>query len=112
MSNKITLISHIFNEEYLLPFWLEHHSQIFDHGIIIDYCSTDRSVEIINKICPKWKVVKTKNLNQNGTPNFQAKLIDIEVNEIESTIDGYKMCLNATEFLICSNNSIMYENTA
>jgi hypothetical protein len=33
----ITVISHIFNEEYLLPFWLEHHRTIFDHGIIIDY---------------------------------------------------------------------------
>lgn len=65
--NTLTLISHIFNEEYLLPFWLEHHSKIFDNGIIIDYYSTDRSIEIINKFCPTWTVIKTKNLNNHIT---------------------------------------------
>ena len=61
----ITVISHFFNEEYLLPFWLEHHSKIFDHGIMIDYCSTDRSVEIIRKFCPSWTIVKTQNINED-----------------------------------------------
>ena len=32
---KTTLISHIFNEEYLLPFWLRHHKNMFDEIIII-----------------------------------------------------------------------------
>ena len=111
MTSKITVISHVFNEEYLLPFWLEYHSQIFDHGIIIDYCSTDRSVEIINKICPNWVVVKTKNLNENGKPNFKAQLVDLEVNEIETTIDGYKMCLNTTEFLIINREKSDFINS-
>jgi len=35
------LFSHIYNEEYLLPFWLKHHKKIFDHGVIIDNFSTD-----------------------------------------------------------------------
>jgi hypothetical protein len=104
MSEKLTVISHIFNEEYLLPFWLEHHKQIFDHGIIIDYCSTDRSVEIIKKICPTWEIVKTQNINTNGTPNFQAILVDLEVKEIECRINSYKMCLNTTEFLFLRNS--------
>lgn len=95
----ITVISHIFNEEYLLPFWLEHHMNIFDHGIIIDYCSTDRSVEIIHKYCPTWEIIKTRNLNADGSPNFKAHLVDIEVSDIESRIDGYKICLNTTEFM-------------
>ena len=101
--HSLTVISHIFNEEYLLPFWLEHHSKIFDNGIIIDYYSTDNSVSIINKICPHWKVVKTRNVNNDGTPNFKANLIDDEVKEIEKTIEGYKMCLNTTELLIINN---------
>lgn len=99
MSDTLTIISHVYNEEYLLPFWLEQHMQIFDHGIIIDYCSSDRSVEIIKKYCPTWEVVKTKNLNSDGTPNFQAKLVDLEVNEIEQRVAGYKICLTTTEFL-------------
>ena len=51
------IISHILNEEYLLPFWLEHHASIFDHGIMIDSGSTDRSIELIRKMCPTWSIV-------------------------------------------------------
>ena len=79
---SLTVISHIFNEEYLLPFWLEYHSQIFDYGIIIDYCSTDSSIEIVKKFCPHWKIIKTKNII-DGKPLFDAKLVDDEVIEIE-----------------------------
>ena len=46
---KLTVISGIYNEEYLLPFWLEHHRKIFDHGVIVDWHSTDRSLEIIRE---------------------------------------------------------------
>jgi len=103
-SKKLTVISHIYNEEYLLPFWLEHHSNIFDHGIIIDYCSTDNSIEIIKRFCPTWEIIKTKNLNNDGTPNFQAVLIDIEVSEIEKNINGFRIALNTTEFLFLTKN--------
>lgn len=99
-----TIISHMFNEEYLLPFWLKYHATIFEHGIIIDYYSTDRSVDLIRKICPTWTVVKTKNV-KNGIPNFDAVLVDNEVNEIEKTIEGFKICLNTTEFFVEINKS-------
>ena len=103
-STKLTVISHIFDEEYLLPFWLEYHSQIFDHGIIIDYCSTDNSLEIIKRFCPTWEIVKTKNLNQDGTPNFQADLIYTEIAEIEKNIEGLRIVLNTSEFLFLTKN--------
>jgi ectoine hydroxylase-related dioxygenase (phytanoyl-CoA dioxygenase family) len=106
---KLTLITHIFNEEYLLPFWLSYHKDIFSDGYIIDYYSTDRSVEIINKICPTWKIIKTKNIDINGKLIFQSDLIDIEVIEIEKTVNGYKICLNTTEFLFIKNNLILSE---
>jgi hypothetical protein len=89
-----TIISHFFNEEYLLPFWLEHHASLFDHGIMIDYHSTDRSVEIIRQMCPSWTILTTKN------ETFDAILVDEEVNEVEKTITGFKLCLNTTEFFI------------
>jgi len=108
---NLTIISHIFNEEYLLPFWLEHHKQHFDHGIIIDYYSTDRSVEIINKICPTWSVIKTKNINEDGSPNFDARMVDAEINEIERTINGYKICLNTTEFLMTDKSKDDFINS-
>jgi nucleoside-diphosphate-sugar epimerase len=92
---KSTVICHIFNEEYLLPFWLRHHKKIFDNGIIIDYNSTDRSVSICKSICPHWKVIQSRNTM------FDAEAVDAEVMDIERTLDGIKMSINVTEFLFC-----------
>jgi hypothetical protein len=89
-----TIISHFYNEEYLLPWWLKHHKQFFDHGIMIDYHSTDNSVNIIKEICPTWEVVESKN------KEFDAAEVDVEVMEIESKLDGWRIVLNTTEFLI------------
>lgn len=91
---KKTIITHFYNEEYLLPWWLNHHKKYFDHGILIDYNSTDKSVEIIKEICPNWTIVKSRNAE------FGASDVDSEVMNIESGIDGWKICLNITEFLI------------
>lgn len=91
---KLTLISHFYNEEYLLPWWLKHHKNIFDHGVLINYHSTDKSVEIIKEICPEWELINTRN------SDFDAALVDSEVMDIENSIEGYKICLNTTEFLV------------
>ena len=94
MSNKkTTLISHMYNEEYLLPFWLNHHKNMFDDIIIIDYRSTDNSIEICKKICPNIIIIKTKN------PSFDLNFADIEIMNLESSIEGIKVVLNTTEFL-------------
>jgi len=95
---KATVLTNIYNEEYLLPFWLEHHKKLFDHGIIVDYWSTDRSVEICKQICPTWEVRTTTN------PYFGAIEIDEEFMEIEKSIEGIKMHLNTTEFLFLDEN--------
>jgi hypothetical protein len=89
---KTTVITHIYNEEYLLPFWLEHHSTIFDHGIIIDYRSTDSSLEICRKICPTWTIITSRNIM------FAAHDVDKEVMDIENSCDGIKIALNTSEF--------------
>ena len=99
--SKLTIISHFYNEEYLLPWWLEHHKNIFDDGIMIDYDSTDSSVDIISNICPNWKIVRSRN------QYFDAPLVDQEVMDYESEIDGIKVCLNTTEFLIANTASIL-----
>jgi hypothetical protein len=100
---KKTLISHFYNEEYMLPWFLNHHKQIFDHGVMIDYHSTDRSVEIIKEICPTWDIVTSRN------NDFQADMIDVEVMEIEKHIDGWKIALNVTEQMI-GDYSILDDN--
>lgn len=99
-----TIISHFYNEEYLLPWWLNHHKDMFDHGIMIDYDSTDNSVEIIKSICPKWTIVKSRNRF------FQAKDIDSEVEDIEKNVEGWRVCLNTTEFLIGDTSKLGKQN--
>jgi hypothetical protein len=88
-----TVVCHFYNEEKLLPWWLEHHKHIFDHGIMIDYFSTDRSMEIIREVCPDWEIRYTRNKYFDSAP------IDQEVMRIESMLGGWRMCLNVTEFL-------------
>jgi hypothetical protein len=95
MRIKCTVISHFFNEEYLLPWWLNHHTKLFDHGILINRASTDRSIEICRKLAPNWRVLKAHN------PAFDAIDCDREVMKIEFKIEGWKIVLNTTEFLCC-----------
>jgi len=91
---RLTVLTNVYNEEYLLPFWLEHHKDLFDHGIVVDYNSTDKSIEIIRQYCPTWEIITTKN------KAFGAIEIDKEFMELEKNISGYKIVLNTTEFLL------------
>jgi hypothetical protein len=94
-SQKTTCLIHIYNEEYLLPFWLYNHKDIFDDILIIDYRSTDKSIEICKKICPNCKIITTIN------EYFGAHDIDKEIMDLEQKIEGIKIVLNVTEFLFC-----------
>lgn len=95
--SKLTVLVHFFNEEFLLPQWLSHHTKLFDHGIMVDYSSTDRSIEIIKEMAPTWEIVQSKN------EWFDAEAIDAEMMDYEETVTGWKMVLNVTEFLFVSN---------
>jgi UDP-glucose 4-epimerase len=92
---KTTLLTNVFNEEYLLPFWLNHHKGMFDEIIIVDYNSTDKSIDICKNICPDCKIITTRN------SHFEAKEIDQEFMDLENDIEGIKIVLNTTEFLFC-----------
>jgi hypothetical protein len=83
-----TVLTHFYNEEYLLPIWLEHHKKIFDFGILIDYNSTDRSVEICKNICPHWQVFSSMN------EYFEAHSNDSEIEFYEKQIPGFRIALS------------------
>ena len=94
MVMPLTVICHFRNEEVFLRYWLRHHVRLFDHGILIDYASTDASHEVIREYAPHWEVRLSRNAQ------FYSVAIDREVMDIEREISGWKMCLNVTEFLI------------
>lgn len=99
-----TVICHFFNEEYLLPWWLNHHKQLFSDGIMINYHSTDASVDIIRKICPTWTIVNTRN------EFFGALELDREIEDYEKFLTGRRIVLNVTEFLV-GNFSTLTQTT-
>ena len=89
----LTVVCHFYNEEFLLPWWLKHHKNVFDHGIMIDYASTDSSCELIKEICPSWEIRASRN------EYFETVAIDNEVMDIERELTDWRMALNVTEFL-------------
>lgn len=92
---SLTVITHIWNEEFLLPFWIEHHRRIFDRCIVLDYGSTDRSLDIL-KSAGDWAEVRP---SRNEV--WYAEECDREVMEVEQEIEGWKCTLNTTEFYVC-----------
>jgi len=94
--NTITCITNIYNEEYLLPFWLNHHKKIFDKIIIVDHHSTDNSVKICKEIIPDCEIIP------HPSKEFASKEHDIYLMELERKIEGIKIILNTTEFLLCN----------
>lgn len=91
---KKTVTLHFYNEEYLLPWWLEYHKTVFDHGILINYSSTDNSVNICKSICPDWDVVDSRNAD------FSVESLDTELTDIEKNIDGWRCSLSVSEFMV------------
>ncbi len=91
------LICHIKNEALLLPPWIRHHAPMFDTVTIIDYASTDESLDIVRELAPHWRIVRSQN------ENFDANDADFEVMQIEWHLHGWKLALNVTEY-VCSPN--------
>jgi hypothetical protein len=91
------LISHFNDEEFLLPYWIQHHAPHFDHAILIDFNSTDRSVDIIKSLAPiSWRIVKSRT---GGV--FDAQETDNQVVEWEKRYpDEWHLALTTTEFLV------------
>jgi hypothetical protein len=100
------VICHVRNEEFLLPFWLAHHRHLFEHGVIIDYASTDRTRELAEH--SGWEVRPSRNAW------FDPPAVDAEVMDVEAQFgDGvWKMVLNVTEYLFVSRLSKITDRCA
>lgn len=100
------VICHVRNEKYLLNWWLQHHKDKFDHGVIVDYHSTDDSMDLVKQITPKWQVIKSAN------KDFNAANCDIEIMNIERSIQqqypyAWMITLNVTEFLVGNTRKLL-----
>jgi len=109
---QVMLITHFYNEEILLPYWIRHHASMFDHAILIDYRSTDSSRKIIEDLAPStWRVVSTQaprfTVEFEGYQSaslFTASQCDSEVAEWELKYpNDWHIALTVTEFLVAKN---------
>jgi len=102
----INIITHFYNEQYLLPFWIDWYKRLPVSSVtLIDYSSTDKSCEIIKEQAPDhWNLIKSRN------SDFCAIACDKEVMDIESSLEGWKMAVNTTEFLMIPQNLNDYLN--
>lgn len=105
------VITHVRNEEYLLQWWIPHHAKKFDFGVVIDYGSTDKSMQMFKELVPHWQIIPSRN------KDFNALNCDVEVFEIEGAIFNqlrqqgnpfapWVVALNSTEFLIGDTNKL------
>jgi hypothetical protein len=105
------VVTHVRNEEYLLQWWIPHHAKKFDFGVVIDYGSTDGSMDMFRKLVPHWQIIPSRN------KDFNALNCDVEVFEIEGAIFNqlkqqgnpfapWVVALNSTEFLIGDTNKL------
>lgn len=101
MKVKKLLISHFYNEEYLLPFWINHHQNIFSDAVLINNNSTDMSVQIIKELAPNWSII------DSPMKKFDSAITDELIMKIENDYIGYsKIVLNTTEFLMIDKLAI------
>lgn len=91
-----TVMTHFYNEQYLLPWWIKHHQKYFDHGILIDHHSTDNSIDVIKHYAPNWTIVKT------GLQEFDSEKLEDENNRVAYQLikHGWRITLNTTEFIV------------
>lgn len=104
---KAVLFSHFYNEELLMPFWIDQHRHMFDEALLVNFNSTDRSVDIIRNRAPEgWKVY-----HWGSNFDFVKFRTDFMTNE-KLFPDSWKIFLTTTEFLVHDDLStlLMHES--
>ncbi|MCG6872993.1 MAG: glycosyltransferase family 2 protein [Gammaproteobacteria bacterium] len=96
---RLTVISHFWNNRWILEHWLRHHRRLFDHGILIDHGASDGSAELIRDLAPGWEIRPTWLCREH----YLSAQADQEVMSVERELEGWKMVLNVTEFLVIAD---------
>ena len=94
-SCKVVLFSHFYNEELLVPFWIDQHKDMFEEAVLVNFNSTDRSVDIIRSRAPPGRKV----YHWGSNFDFVKFRTDVMSNE-RLYPDAWKIFLTTMEFLV------------
>lgn len=103
------VLTHVYNESYLLNWWIPHHKKRFDHGIIIDYNSTDNTKELVKKLAPDWEIIPSRNA-MFGAEDNTIEVTDIERQVQERFPGAWMIALTATEFFIGDTSKLIQDD--
>ena len=96
MDKAVVVINHFYNEQFLMPYWLDHYLRIADHIVMLDYDSNDNSSEIINTLGQGKCEVR------NMGSRFDSREVELAIQQVEKEFpDAWKATVNTTEFLVC-----------
>ena len=92
----LAMVSHFYNEELMMPYWIFHHAHLFDEAIVIDQHSTDKSPQYFRDYAPSsWRLVNT------SLRDFDAAQTDEEVGRYEVELNSpWRISLTTTEFVV------------
>ena len=95
-SPALAMVSHFYNEELMMPYWIFHHAHLFDEAIVIDHHSTDKSPQYFRDYAPStWRMVNT------SLRDFNAVQTDEEVGRYELELTTpWRVALTTTEFVV------------
>jgi len=92
--HKFSLISHIHNDEPLIPYYIRHWRDRIDRAYIVDDGpSTDGGMDIIRRECPDWVIIERESYE------WDAVAIDQLCRQIERTVDGWVVLVTVDEFI-------------
>ena len=100
------VLTHVYNESYLLKWWIPHHQKRFDHGIIIDYNSTDDTRELVKELAPNWEFIDSQYkmfgaVDNTNEMTFYEKLVQ------EKYPGAWMISLTATEFFVGDTSKLI-----
>ncbi len=100
--NPAIIITRFTNEAYLMPWWIQHHVKLFDHGILIDCGSKDHTADIVREYAPDWEIIRHEDKEFFVRDDMQETL------DYERLYPGcWKLNVNPSEFFCTRDMDIL-----
>jgi glycosyltransferase involved in cell wall biosynthesis len=105
---KLTVSVLAKNEEKIIPYFIQHYSEIADEILFIDNQSTDNTASIVKDLCSKFNVKLNYQYFESNGFNEQLRIklfTSIQKNLLSTNSDWY-IIVDADEFIFDKSNNL------